>query len=134
MRSARPARQERSFLLDTHVLLWLNSDLSRIAAAVIAELDAAESVYFSAASAWELAIKQSLGKLEMAGSIAAFAAQAGLLELPVTARHAEAVARLPMHHRDPFDRMLVAQAVLEDLVLVTADQRLASYSIGILRV
>ena len=70
----------------------------------------------------------------MAESIAAFAAQAGLLELPVTARHAEAAARLPMHHRDPFDRMLVAQAVLEDLMLVTADQRLSSDSVGILRV
>ena len=132
--AARPPRTAPAFLLDSHVLLWLSSDLKRIPAAVIRQLDAAPEVYFSAASAWELALKQSLGKLEMSGSISEFAAQAGLEELPISTRHAEAAARLPWHHRDPFDRLLVAQARLEQLVLVTADTRLASYDVAILRV
>jgi len=117
------------YLLDSNVLFWLNSDIGRVPAAVIAELDAAETVYFSAASAWELAIKQSLGRLRMSGSIATFAEQAGLVELPVTTKFAEAAAQLPMHHRDPFDRMIVAQAMSEALVLVTSDRRLAGYGV-----
>jgi PIN domain nuclease of toxin-antitoxin system len=122
------------YLLDSNVLLWLNLDPSRIPGAVIGDLDAADEVYFSAASAWELAIKQSLGKLHMTGTISAFVAKAGLLEIAVTTRFAEAAALLPMHHRDPFDRIIVAQAMEEGLTLITADRRLASYGIKILRV
>ena len=122
------------YLLDSNVLLWLNSNPDRIPAEVIAELDAAEMVYFSAASAWELAIKQSLGKLRMSGSISTFVERAGLLELAVTTRFAEAAAQLPMHHRDPFDRVIVAQAMSEGLVLITSDRRLARYDVKTLRV
>jgi PIN domain nuclease of toxin-antitoxin system len=121
------------YLLDSNVLLWLNLDPGRIAGAIIAELDAAEAVYFSAASAWELAIKQSLGKLRMTGSISAFVAKAGLLEIAVTTKFAEAAAQLPMHHRDPFDRIIVAQARGEGLTLITSDRRLANYDVKILR-
>lgn len=117
------------YLLDSNVLFWLNSDIGRVPGAVIAELDAAETVYFSAASAWELAIKQSLGKLRMSGSISAFVGQAGFVELAVTTKYAEAAAQLPMHHRDPFDRVIVAQAISEALVLITSDRRLASYGV-----
>jgi PIN domain nuclease of toxin-antitoxin system len=122
------------YLLDSNVLFWLNSELKRIPTEVIAKVDGADAVYFSAASAWELAIKQSLGKLRMSGSISAFVNRAGFLELAVTTRLAEAAAQLPMHHRDPFDRMIVAQAIDEDLTLITADRRLAQYEVRTLRV
>ena len=122
------------YLLDSNVLFWLNSEPGRIPAGVIAKVNAADAVYFSAASAWELAIKQSLGKLRMRGSIAAFAARARFLELVVTTKLAEAAAQLPMHHRDPFDRMIVAQAMDEDLTLITADRRLGQYDVRSLRV
>ena len=122
------------YLLDSNVLFWLNLDPGRVPAGVIAELDAAEAVYFSAASAWELAIKQSLGKLRMSGSISAFVGRAGFLELAVTTKYAEAAAQLPMHHRDPFDRVIVAQAMSEGLVMITADRRLAKYGVKTLAV
>jgi PIN domain nuclease of toxin-antitoxin system len=122
------------YLLDTHVLLWLNSDLRRIPRQVVAALDLADQVYYSAASVWELSIKQSLGKLRLAEPISGFAEQSNLLELPVTTQYAEAAARLPLHHRDPFDRMLVAQAMTEALVLITADRRLSSYDLRTLSI
>ncbi|MFY9938855.1 MAG: type II toxin-antitoxin system VapC family toxin [Silvibacterium sp.] len=124
----------RRYLLDTHILLWLNSELRRIPKAVIAALDEAEQVYYSASSAWELSIKQSLGKIRLAEPISGFARQSNFLELPVTARYAEAAANLPLHHRDPFDRMLVTQAMVEDLVLVTVDRRLSDYDVKILAI
>jgi PIN domain nuclease of toxin-antitoxin system len=118
-----------AYLLDTHVLLWLDSDLSRIPRSVIATLDAADRIHYSAASAWELAIKQNLGKIRLAHPVSAFAEQCGFLELPITTQYAEAAAQLPLHHRDPFDRMLVTQAIAEGLILVTADQRLSQYDV-----
>lgn len=122
------------YLLDTHVLLWLNSDLRRISRPIIAALDLADQVYYSAASAWELSIKQSLGKLHVEAAISQFVEQSTFLELPVTTQYAEAAARLPLHHRDPFDRMLVAQAMTEGLVLITADRRLSSYDLKTLSI
>jgi PIN domain nuclease of toxin-antitoxin system len=122
------------YLLDSNVLLWLNLDPSRIPRTVVGDLDTADEVYFSAASAWELSIKQSLGTLRMTGSISAFVARAGFLEIAVTTKFAAAAARLPMHHRDPFDRIIVVQAMEEGLTLITADRRLASYDVKILRV
>ena len=117
------------YLLDTHILLWLNSGIRRIPKAVIRQIDEADQVYSSAASAWELSIKQSLGKIALAAPLSRFVREAGMLELPVTMQHAEAAAALPLHHRDPFDRMLVAQAMIEDLLLITADHRIAEYAI-----
>lgn len=121
-------------LLDTHILIWLNQEPERVSALVRTRLEEVEAVYFSAASAWELEIKRSLGRLRFKGRIRALAAQAGLVELPVTARYAELSATLPMHHKDPFDRMLVAQAISEDLTLITADRRLSQYPVSILAV
>lgn len=123
-----------AYLLDTHVLLWLSSDLARIPKPAIAALDAADQVFYSAASAWEIAIKQSLGKIKLAARISSFAEQSRLLELPVTTDYAEVAAELPSHHRDPFDRMLVAQAMLDGLVLVTADRRLSDYNVRTLAI
>ena len=117
------------YLLDSHVLLWLNSDVRRISRAVLQAVDLADQVYYSAASVWELSIKQSIGKLRLTAPISGFVQQSRFLELPVTTQYAEASAKLPLHHRDPFDRMLVAQAFVENLVLITGDRRLSSYDV-----
>jgi PIN domain nuclease of toxin-antitoxin system len=116
-------------LLDTHIFLWAVTDSRRLSADARSTISAADEVYVSAASIWEAAIKAGLGKIqgdmtELAESIAA----SGFLELPVTALHAASVARLPQHHRDPFDRLLIAQALAEPLVLLTADPSLLQYS------
>jgi PIN domain nuclease of toxin-antitoxin system len=115
-------------LLDTHVFIWSVMDSRQLKAATRGYLASAEVVYVSAVSIWEIAIKTRLGKLT--GDVEAFAAAidaSGFQELPVTARHAAAVAKLPRHHADPFDRMLIAQAFLEPLRLVTADKVLGAY-------
>jgi PIN domain nuclease of toxin-antitoxin system len=92
-------------------------------------IEAAEEVYVSAASIWEVAIKARLGKIEADPfELAAAIEASGFLELPVKAVHAAGVARLELHHNDPFDRLLIAQALTEPLKLVTADDVLAQYS------
>jgi PIN domain nuclease of toxin-antitoxin system len=115
-------------LLDTHLFLWVTGDSRKLKADVRRQLVQAREVYVSAASIWELAIKVRLGRiqgnpLDMAAAIEA----SGFIELPVTSQHAARVASLPLHHRDPFDRMLVAQALTEPLLLLTADDALAAY-------
>jgi PIN domain nuclease of toxin-antitoxin system len=115
-------------LLDTHVFIWSVLGNRRLKMATRTYLAAAETVYVSAASIWEIAIKKSLGKIQ--GDADAFAAAieaSGFQELPVSARHAAAVAKLPLHHADPFDRLLLAQAFTEPLRLITADQTLVAY-------
>lgn len=85
-----------------------------------------------AVSVWEIAIKRSLGKLEIDDRWPRELARLGFDPLPVTARHAEHVAHLPWHHRDPFDRLLVSQAIVEGLTVVSADSRLAAYGVSVL--
>lgn len=120
------------FLLDTHVLLWALVAPGRIPAATRARLESPEhQVIFSAASIWEIAIKARIGRLKLplpVEEVVAAAIRTGFEELPVRASHAAATARLPMHHRDPFDRLLVAQAVQEPARLLTVDRGLRSYS------
>ena len=115
-------------LLDTHVFIWAVTASPQLKARTRDLLTSADAVYVSAASIWEIAIKSRLGKIEgeVGGFVDAIAAS-GFLELPVTARHAAAVADLPLHHTDPFDRLLLAQALMEPLRLVTADAVLAQY-------
>jgi PIN domain nuclease of toxin-antitoxin system len=116
-------------LLDTHVFLWAVADSRKLGAAARRLIEEADEVRVSAASIWEIAIKSRLGKLVGdAESLAAAIEDSGFAELPVTGRHAAAVARLPSHHADPFDRLLVAQALAEPLILLTADKTLARYS------
>jgi PIN domain nuclease of toxin-antitoxin system len=91
-------------------------------------------VFLSAVTAWELSIKQALGGLTLLRPVSDFIQSHGLTELPVSIRHGEAIRSLPLHHRDPFDRLLVAQAMVEGLVLVTGDRRLLSYGVPILLV
>ena len=125
-------------LLDTQAWLWLASGERKLAgrARRLVE-DRANAVYLSSASVWEVAIKRSRGKLELEGPLEevipqVLAAQ-GVLELPVRHVHALRVASLPWLHHDPFDRLLVAQALEEDLALVSADPRLAAYGVRVIR-
>jgi PIN domain nuclease of toxin-antitoxin system len=119
-------------LLDTHVLLWAVGDPSRLSAAMRDLLeDAANEVLFSAASIWEIAIKAKLGRADFAirpERIARAARETGFKELSVSADTAARVVDLPLLHRDPFDRLLVAQAMAEPMWLYTADPVLAPYS------
>jgi PIN domain nuclease of toxin-antitoxin system len=115
-------------LLDTHIFLWAVTANRRLKSSTREFLSRADAVYVSAASIWEIAIKARLGKIE---ADAAFLVDAidssGFQELPVSASHSAAVAKLPLHHSDPFDRLLLAQAFSEPLRLVTADPVLAVY-------
>ena len=122
-----------SFLIDTHVLLWLDQTPERLSEYMLALLrDPRHTIYCSAASLWEIAIKQSVNKLAGSGSAVAMLERYGITELPITGRYAELTRALPMHHRDPFDRMLVAQAMAEHLVLITADRSMLAYEVAIL--
>ncbi len=119
-------------LLDTHVLIWAVIDPDRLAASSRRDLSHPDSeVVFSAASIWEIAVKHALGRADFRvppEDIFAAAVQTGFRELPVTATVALTVKSLPRHHRDPFDRLLVAQALAEPAVLLTADRQLLAYS------
>lgn len=92
----------------------------------------ADLVFVSAASAWEVAIKVALGKLSVPSSVEQAVEDSRFSKLPVTFAHAAAVAELPLHHGDPFDRMLIAQALTEGLTLVSADRHLEAYSVPVL--
>lgn len=116
-------------LLDTHVFLWCVKDDKRLTKAARANLAGATEIYVSSASIWEAAIKAKLGKLDVdVEALVSSIAESGFLELPVTAKHAAAVARLPDLHSDPFDRLLIAQAISEPLRFLTADDALSRYS------
>ncbi len=117
-------------LLDTQaVLLALADDPNLAPSARSAIGDPANDVFVSAVSIWEIAIKRALGKLRAPTGIAALVDESGFQELVVTSFHAEQAGGLPMHHRDPFDRMLVAQAQTEGLVIVTSDRRIPLYGV-----
>jgi PIN domain nuclease of toxin-antitoxin system len=115
-------------LLDTHVFIWAVTGDRKLKPAIRSYIAAADGTFVSAASIWEIAIKSRLGKID--GDVGAFAhaiEASGFEELPISARHAAAVATLPLHHADPFDRLILAQAHGEQLHLVTADPALAAY-------
>jgi len=117
-------------LLDTHVLLWWLADDSSLGADARSAIAAGpSSVYVSAAPAWEMSIKQAMGKLEAPADLEDEIERNRFGPLPISIAHASAAGRLARHHDDPFDRMLVAQALAEGLTLVTNDRRLASYGV-----
>ena len=120
-------------LLDTQLVLWALGGHRRLPREARRLIDRSQ-VFVSAASVWEMAIKSSLGKLDADPTAVSEAlAPSGFEELPVAGAHAAYVARLPPHHRDPFDRLLVAQSVLEALTLVTTDSQLGPYG-GLVRI
>lgn len=120
-------------LLDSHAFLWwLGEDAKLSAEARQAVADPSSTVHVSAATVWELSIKASLGKLDLDGAdLVAEIEENDFLELPMTARHAFVAGTLPRHHDDPFDRMLIAQARVEGLTLVTRDSVFRAYGVAI---
>lgn len=119
-------------LLDTYVFLWWRGEPSRLPSEVRSRIATAGLVFVSVASAWEAAIKVSLGRLEIPDTMEAGVLASGFEKLLISFSHAEHAASLPQHHRDPFDRMLVAQAQAEGLTLVTHDRLLEPYDVEIL--
>ena len=124
---------QTSLLLDTHVLLWIAMGDPRLGSAARAAIgDGRRLVFVSAATAWEIAIKRGLGKLEAPSDYLTLLDHYRFSPLDVTTEHTLAVETLADHHRDPFDRMLVAQARVEGLTLVSNDARLAAYGVAFL--
>jgi PIN domain nuclease of toxin-antitoxin system len=117
-------------LVDTHALLWWLDDAPTLSpAAREAIADPGNEPLVSTASVWEIAIKRSLGKLEAPDDLLAHIGDAGFAWLAVGAEHAWAIRELPLHHRDPFDRLLVTQALVERIPIVTCDERIATYGV-----
>jgi PIN domain nuclease of toxin-antitoxin system len=118
-----------NLLLDTHVFIWSVDDDPKLSAAAWSMIEEADAVYVSSASIWEATIKYQLGKLKVAPDrLIDAVAPSGFLKLSISLRHAAAVAHLPPIHRDPFDRLLLAQAISEPLHFLTADDKLTQYS------
>lgn len=120
-------------LLDTHVLLWWLADDAQLTDKACELIAAPENMVFvSVASAWEIAIKQTLGKLTIGGDLEAVVIEEGFTTLPISFKHATETQSLPPIHNDPFDRMLVAQARVEALHLLTADRRVLKYPANVI--
>ncbi len=119
-------------LLDTHALIWTAADPTRLSERAVAAItDPGNDVYVSAVSGWEVAIKRARGRLRFPDVDRDLLRTLRLAELPITLRHAVEAGHLPAHHRDPFDRMLVAQARVDDLMLVTRDRLLEPYDVAL---
>ncbi len=132
-RAAPSGRELDRLLLDTHVFIWWRASPEKIRAGARDAIAQAGVVFVSVASAWETAIKMALGRLTLPDTMESGVLASGFEKLPITFSHTERIADLPHHHRDPFDRMLIAQAIGEGLTLVTHDSKLRAYEVPILR-
>lgn len=122
-----------NLLLDTHVVLWWLDNPNLLSQQAVAAIERLENnIIVSVVSAWEIAIKKTLGKLEAPENLKEMIADAGFQWLPITYEHVWKIKYLPLHHEDPFDRLLVAQANVENLTLVTRDSHVKAYTIPIL--
>ena len=120
-------------LIDTHTLIWAMDDPTMLSGpSTMALQDPANDLLLSAATVWELAIKQGLGKLRIDADLPAEIDRAGFSGLPVTMEDGNAAGALPPHHKDPFDRMLVAQALRLDALIVTRDRAFAAYDVKVI--
>lgn len=116
------------YLLDTNIILWLMEGNARLPRKLVASIEAKPQDYaFSAASAWEVAIKQSLGKLKVTEDIFHRLEDAGMTSLAINLSDTEVLEKLGNHHKDPFDRMLIAQSIRADLTVTTADKQFVAY-------
>ena len=121
-------------LLDTHALLWWLDDRPDLAPQAREAITTGQNdVLVSVASAWEIVIKSARGRLRISGDLRASFDRSGMAILPITLEHALAVGSLPLHHKDPFDRMLIAQATLEGLTVVTRDPQFELYGVPLLK-
>lgn len=123
-----------TLLLDTHIALWAITGDANLGEEFLERLRHDPDIFLSPISLWEITIKQAIGKLAGPDDLAERVRDMGFRELPVTHAHAIAAGRLPPHHRDPFDRMLVAQATMEGLTLVSRDESIALYDVDIFKV
>ncbi len=122
-----------NLLLDTHVFLWWLSDHKRLSKEAYAAIHHSNNVIFvSAATAWEIAIKKSIGKLEFSNEIEEILILNNFQALPISIAHASHAGTLPPHHSDPFDRLLIAQAQIEEFTLVTHDQKQKLYDVSVI--
>lgn len=120
-----------NYLLDTHIVLWLAREPNKLSKQIIEILENLDNqIYFSSINLWEIALKNSLGKSGFQYDVVKLKIlllENGFLELPVTSNHAPAIATLPFIHKDPFDRMLIAQAMTENICLITDDDKILQY-------
>jgi PIN domain nuclease of toxin-antitoxin system len=119
-------------LLDSQVFIWSMTDPSLIVPAIRRAIDDAAIVHVSAASFWEISIKRARGRLEVPDDLFAFVDRAGYEALDITSQHGWLAGSLPRLHGDPFDRVLVAQAIVEGLTIVTSDRRIQEYGVPVL--
>lgn len=119
-------------LLDTHAFLWWKENNPKLSLAAREAIASADVVYVSAASAWEVSIKSSLGKIRLPASFSEGVEESGFIELPIQFSHAAAVELLPNRHTDPFDRMIIAQSKVEKLVVVSHDRAMEPYGIPVI--
>ena len=118
------------FLIDTHVMIWILSDSKKISEKARTTLDSGEKVYISIASLWEIAIKQGIGKLDLSYSIEDIVSKCdayGISILDIKAKHLDNMKSLPDIHKDPFDRLIVSQALVEGLDLISKDENIVKY-------
>lgn len=121
----------KRLLLDTEALIWWDANDPLLGGNARAAIQDAAEVYVSAASAWEIVIKEALGKLRTSRRPHEAVAEGGFRGLPITFEHAEAVGELPAHHRDPFDRLILAAGRVEGLAIVTSDAKFAQYDVAL---
>jgi len=116
------------YLLDTHILIWWLSDADKLSPEVYAIIaNTSNQIYVSAASIWGIAIKEALGKLKVDADLSQLIQENGFTELQISAKHANTTKTLPLIHHDPFDRMLIAQAIEESLTLISVDRYIGQY-------
>jgi PIN domain nuclease of toxin-antitoxin system len=120
-------------LVDTNALIWFLVDDQELSAAARDAIRTSDEVFVSAVSLWEIAIKSARGRLDVPDDLEARLSALGFLELPVAWRHARISGQLEPHHGDPFDRMLVAQALVDDLTVVTRDREIPRYGVRVIQ-
>ena len=123
-----------SLLLDTHVVLWAIAGDATLGEEFLDRLRHDSDIFLSPVTLWEITIKQTAGKLGGPADLAERVREIGFGELPITHEHAVAAGRLPLHHRDPFDRMLIAQAAVEGFTLASRDAAMSLYDVAVLKV
>lgn len=122
-----------NLILDTHIILWWLDNSDKLPVKYFEAITDSNNICFiSSASIWEISIKSGLGKLEIPGNFTDILLQEGFSELPVSWEHAAKVRQLPFHHKDPFDRLIIAQAIIEDFTLLTVDKIISEYEVEIL--
>lgn len=121
-----------NLLLDTHAVVWFLEGSDKLRTEARDAIESAERVYVSSATIWEMAVKVARGRLEAPSDFPDRLLDLGMLQLALDWEHARVAGGLPLHHRDPFDRMLVAQAIVERLTIVTRDQEITRYPVPVI--